>query len=218
MPPTPEKLLTPEEEELQRKQASLAELEAQLADRELELASLLADLVHFEKCYLQTVGRRYAMLDDLKAKIAEARAKQNPDKQDAHDNARQARSQAQESARAVGDENLGSASPDDAASPSKPGVDGAIVMTYGFKVAGYNAIIERSLRGSECRLIGGDGTQLQRDEILTHRGSRHQSALSYISAVPYSFAFAISQDGGISAFHNPGNGCVVCGTGMRALD
>ena len=82
MPVTPEILLTPEEEELQRKQESLAGLEAQLADRELELASLTADLVHFEKSYLQTVGRRYAMLDDLKAKIAEARAKQNPDKQD----------------------------------------------------------------------------------------------------------------------------------------
>ena len=65
-----EKLLTPEDEELQHKKASLAELEAQLADRELELASCLADLFHFEKHYLQTVGRRYAMLDDLKGKIA----------------------------------------------------------------------------------------------------------------------------------------------------
>jgi len=63
-----EKLLTPEEEELQRKQALLAGLEAQLADRELELAAFLADLVHFEKRYLQTVGRRYALLDELKAK------------------------------------------------------------------------------------------------------------------------------------------------------
>ncbi len=56
----PEKLLTPEEEELQRKQATLAGQEAQLADRELELAAFLADLVHFEKRYLHTVGRRYA--------------------------------------------------------------------------------------------------------------------------------------------------------------
>lgn len=52
MPLLPEKMLTPEDEELQRKKASLAELEAQLADRELELASSLADLVHFEKRYL----------------------------------------------------------------------------------------------------------------------------------------------------------------------
>jgi hypothetical protein len=115
-----EKLPTPEDEELERKMASLADLEAQLADRELELASLLADLVDFEKCYLQTVGRRYAMLDELEARIAEARARQSPDRPDVRDQARQARSQAQESARAAGDENLGPASPDDAASTSKP--------------------------------------------------------------------------------------------------
>ena len=48
---SPEKMLTPEEEELERKKASLAKLEAQLADRELELASFRADLVHFEKIY-----------------------------------------------------------------------------------------------------------------------------------------------------------------------
>lgn len=102
----PEKILTPEEEELGRKQANLAELERQLADRELELASLLADLAHFERRYLQTVGRRYAILDDLKAKIAEARAQQHPERPDARDQARQARAQAQESAKAAGAENL----------------------------------------------------------------------------------------------------------------
>src|SRR5262249_39838651 len=70
-------LRSPENEELERKKAVLAELEAQLADRELELASCLAELVHFEKRYMQTVGRLYAILDDLKAKIAEAIAEQN---------------------------------------------------------------------------------------------------------------------------------------------
>jgi hypothetical protein len=40
----------------------------------LELASFRAELVHFEKRYLPNSGRRYAILDDLKAKIAEARA------------------------------------------------------------------------------------------------------------------------------------------------
>jgi peptidoglycan hydrolase CwlO-like protein len=110
LPVLPEKLLTPEEEELRRKQAVLADLEAQLADRELELASLLADLVHFEKRYLQTVGRRYALLDELKAKIAEARARQNPHSQNARDQARQARAKAQESARAAGDDSDGTPS------------------------------------------------------------------------------------------------------------
>src|SRR5947207_15615438 len=93
-----EKLLTPEEEELGRKKAVLAALEVRLADRELELAACLADLNHFEKHYLQTVGRRYALLDDLKAQLAEARARENAKNSDAHEQARQARSQAQESA------------------------------------------------------------------------------------------------------------------------
>ena len=109
----------PEDEELERQKARLAELEAQLADRELELASCLADLVHFEKRYLQTVGRRYAILDELKAKIAEARARQNPHRQDTRDQARQARSQAQESARAAGDDAPATYSGEDAASKPK---------------------------------------------------------------------------------------------------
>ena len=71
MSPLPGKLLTPEEEELARKKARLAELEAQLADRELELAACLADLNHFERRCLSTVGRRYAILDESKAKTPE---------------------------------------------------------------------------------------------------------------------------------------------------
>lgn len=106
-----DKLLAPEEEELARKKAALAELEAQLADRELERASLLAELVHFEKHYLHTVGRRYATLDDLKARIAEARARQQPHQPDARDQARHARAKAQESARALGDEPAGTPPP-----------------------------------------------------------------------------------------------------------
>src|SRR5207249_1553812 len=104
LPHSPELLLTPEDEELARKKARLAELEAQLADRELERASLLADLAHFEQRYLRTVGRRYAVLDDLMANIAEARAQQNPHRPDAREQARQARSKAQESARAAGED------------------------------------------------------------------------------------------------------------------
>jgi DNA repair exonuclease SbcCD ATPase subunit len=115
-----EKLLTPEDEELQRKLESLAELEAHLADRELELASLRADLIHFEKRYLQTVGRRYAILDDLKAKIAEAQVRQASHSQDARDQARHARSRAQESAQAPGEGTPGANSSDDTAESSKP--------------------------------------------------------------------------------------------------
>src|SRR5688500_5452172 len=97
-------LITPEDEELERKQARLAELEGQLAERELELASCRADLVHFEHRYLHTVGRRYVMLDELRAKIAEARARHNPHNKEAHDQARKARSCAEASAQALGEE------------------------------------------------------------------------------------------------------------------
>src|SRR5436309_1001951 len=111
---------SPEEEELERKKVNLAALEAQLADQELELASCLADLVHFEKRYLQTVGRRYAILDELKAKIAEASARQNPNRQHARERAQQARARAEESARSVGEEIPEPSTPDGAASASRP--------------------------------------------------------------------------------------------------
>lgn len=112
----PEKLLTPEEDELQRKQARLADLESQLAERELELATFRADLLHFEQSYLQTVGRRYALLDELRAQIAEVRARQNPQRPDAREEARQARSKAQESARAAGEAKPGEPLLEDGAS------------------------------------------------------------------------------------------------------
>jgi hypothetical protein len=114
----PQTLLTPEEQELDRKRAALAALEAQLADRELELAGLRADLIQFEKRYLHVVGRRYALLDDLKAKIAEARSRRNPDSREARERADQARSKAQESARAAGQEDTNGTPMADAALPS----------------------------------------------------------------------------------------------------
>jgi hypothetical protein len=120
LPALTEKVLTPEEEELARKKAVLADLEAQLADRELERASLLAELVHFEKHYLQTVGRRYAILDDLKAQTAEARARKQPHRPETREDARQARSKAQESARAAGVDGPGEPLPNGAAPPAEP--------------------------------------------------------------------------------------------------
>ena len=120
MPSVLATVLTPEEEELARKRASLAALEAQLADQELALAACRADLNHFEKRYLQAVGRRYALLDQLKADIADAHAEQHPDDRAAREQAQQARSQAQETAQAAGAEPSGATSADDATSPPKP--------------------------------------------------------------------------------------------------
>jgi len=99
------------------------------------------------------------------------------------------------------------------------GVDGAIVMNYSCKVAAFNAIIEKSLSlRAGCRVVDRHGIDRRTEEILRNRGSRHQSALSYIMQVPDSFVFVISQDGGISAFHNLGDGKVICEMGMRVLD
>ncbi len=99
------------------------------------------------------------------------------------------------------------------------GVDGAIVLDYACKVAAFNAIIKRSAAGQPgCRIVDQHRLERRREDILRNRGSRHQSALSYAELVPNSFVFVISQDGGVSAFHNPADGTVVCEMGMRVLD
>jgi len=56
------------------------------------------------------------------------------------------------------------------------------------------------------------------DEVLQNQGSRHRSALSYVMQVPSSFAFVISQDSGVPAFHNPDNGTILCEKDMHVLD
>jgi peptidoglycan hydrolase CwlO-like protein len=89
---------TPEELELQRKQAELASLEAELIQRELDLATLRADLRDFESRYLATVGVLYAELDEIEAQIAEAEARRMPSDSKAQEQATRARAQAEESA------------------------------------------------------------------------------------------------------------------------
>ncbi len=99
------------------------------------------------------------------------------------------------------------------------GVDGAIVMDYSCKVVAFNAIIDKSLGDVViCELVDPQGHVLNETTQMNGRGSRHQSALSYAKRVPNSFAFVISQDGGVSAFHNPDGSKVVCELGMRVLD
>lgn len=61
---------TPEQVELENKQAHLAALQASLAERELELTTLQVNLQAFEREYLRVVGARYAKLDEIEAEIA----------------------------------------------------------------------------------------------------------------------------------------------------
>lgn len=92
---------TPEEHELAQKRSELDELEGLLADRELYLATLRAQLSHFEGLYLRTVGARYAELDELKARIAERLADRHPDESSYREQAAQTRARARESAEAA---------------------------------------------------------------------------------------------------------------------
>src|SRR5262245_59807728 len=82
---------TPEEEELNRKQAELRELQSELADRELELANLRGEIVAFERRYMHEVGRLYAQLDDLESQIADGEFRRKPSDDSARKNAENAR-------------------------------------------------------------------------------------------------------------------------------
>jgi hypothetical protein len=94
---------TPEEHELERKEAELRTLEATLADRELEYATLQAELAAFSFQYARRVGVLYAKLDELNAQLAEERAKKKPRDERLQREAAEAKAQAKESAQAVSD-------------------------------------------------------------------------------------------------------------------
>jgi hypothetical protein len=99
------------------------------------------------------------------------------------------------------------------------GMDGAIVLTYGCNVGAFNAIINRQdTPGIEPKLIDVQGQKIDHKETFAHRGSRHQSGLLYARTVPDCFVFVISQDGSISAFHNPNDGTVICEFGLRPTE
>lgn len=89
---------TPEDIELERKQEALRELEAEFAEKELSLATLRAELHHFDMRYIRHVGSLYTVLDDLEAQIAEEVARKHPRNERARNVAEHARSKAQKSA------------------------------------------------------------------------------------------------------------------------
>jgi hypothetical protein len=91
----------PEEKELNKKLEELRLLETELADRELELATLRGDLQAVEARYMRIVGARYAELDEIEARIAEALAERTSADAPVREQAARARAQAYESARAA---------------------------------------------------------------------------------------------------------------------
>ena len=96
--------LKPEEQELALKREEQTALETELAERELRSANLHAELGAFERQYLHFVGLRYAELDELKAKISERLAAEQPANERARKAAQDARARANETKSVAGDE------------------------------------------------------------------------------------------------------------------
>jgi hypothetical protein len=95
------KYQTPEEQELSKKLSDLDKLLTELTQRELDLVTLQTELRIFEAKYLRIVGVRYAELDEILARIAEAEAIIRPNDKETQEKAKQARTQAAESAQAT---------------------------------------------------------------------------------------------------------------------
>lgn len=91
-------MLAPEEIELNKKRGVFGRMRDRLADREEEIADLRAELEQFEAQYTMEVGRFYADLDDVEARIAAEEVKLNPHDPDIVKRADEARIRAEESA------------------------------------------------------------------------------------------------------------------------
>jgi hypothetical protein len=91
-------LLPPEEVELNKKMAALERLKDRLATREEEMADVRAELEQFEAQYTMEVGRLYADLDGIEAKIAEEEVRIHPEDEEIRRKAEEARRRAEESA------------------------------------------------------------------------------------------------------------------------
>ncbi len=83
-------------QELEKQRAALLE---KLAELDLQLADLRAELQAFERRYYQVVGHLYVELDEIQARLAVARARYAPEQPELWTAARQARHQAQQTAR-----------------------------------------------------------------------------------------------------------------------
>ncbi len=65
-------------DELAARRREMARLADLLAEQELELAELRSTLIRFQHRYFQVVGRRYAEMDELRARLARKRAERAP--------------------------------------------------------------------------------------------------------------------------------------------
>jgi hypothetical protein len=96
------------------------------------------------------------------------------------------------------------------------GMDGAIALDYECKIVAFNAIVAKTNDDpSTCQFVDQRNIGISYDDAVRNKGSRHQAAVSFAMRVPNSFAFVISQDGSVSAFHRNGKNIVSCEQGMR---
>jgi len=89
---------TPEETELVGKKAELERLSDFLAEKELDLEELKLTVTQFQRRYYSEVGKRYVELDELRAQIAELKARQKPQDHELNQEAARARTQARKAA------------------------------------------------------------------------------------------------------------------------
>lgn len=89
---------SPEEKELAEKRAELDVVSGLLAEKELELEELRLTVGRFQHRYFSEVGSKYAELDELHAQIAEARARNRRNDQQAQETAAKARDKARRTA------------------------------------------------------------------------------------------------------------------------
>ena len=87
---------TPEETELSGKKVELERLSDLLAEKELNLEELKLTIAQFQHRYYSELGKSYIELDELRAQIAEIKAKQKPQDQRLNQEAKRARTQARE--------------------------------------------------------------------------------------------------------------------------
>lgn len=90
----------PDEDMLRSKRDELDRLSELLAEKEMELAELRLEFSRFERTYYFTIGIKYVELDQLKARLAEIKARRQPMRADYRRDAARARTQAQQSASA----------------------------------------------------------------------------------------------------------------------
>lgn len=93
--------LAPEDIELNKKRAILERLKDRLAMREEEMAELRTELEQTEANYTMQVGRLYAELDEIEARIAEEELKLVPDDEEIKKKVEELRRRAEESAAGV---------------------------------------------------------------------------------------------------------------------